>query len=171
MNVVTEVNGELADLAGEAVHVSKSGCQGFCQMGPLVSVEPDGILYCKVREEDVTEIVEKTLKNGEIIERLTYKNPADGSRCRGRDDIPFYKKQGRDVLKACGSIDPEDINEYIAGGGYAAARKAYTEMTPEQVCEEIEHSGLRGSRRRWVFDRLKMAVNLETAWPEKIRDL
>ncbi len=167
LNVVTEVNGELAHLAGEAVHISKSGCQGFCQMGPLVSVEPDGILYCKVREDDVTEIVEKTLENGETIERLTYKNPADGSRCRGRDDIPFYKKQGRDVLKACGSIDPEDINEYIAGGGYAAARKAYTEMTPEQVCEEIEHSGLRGRGGGGFSTGLKWRLTLKQPGPKK----
>ncbi len=124
--------------------LSKSGCQGFCQMGPLLSIEPDGILYCRAHAADAAEIVEKTLKNNEVIDRLVYKNPTDGSHCRGTNDIPFYTRQRRTVLKACGHVDPEDIREYIYHDGYKAAQKAYTEMTDETVCKEILDSGLRG---------------------------
>lgn len=125
-------------------HLSKSGCQGFCQMGPLLSIDPDGILYCRAHATDAAEIVEKTLKNNELIDRLVYKSPTDGSHCRGTNDIPFYTRQRRTVLKACGHVDPEDIREYIYHDGYKAAQKAYTEMTDETVCKEILDSGLRG---------------------------
>lgn len=124
--------------------LSKSGCQGFCQMGPLLTIEPDGILYCHAHAPDAPEIVEKTLKNHEVIERLLYKNPADGTHCRGTNEIPFYTRQHRTVLKACGHIDPEDIREYISRDGYAAAQKAYKNMSDTDICKEILDSGLRG---------------------------
>ena len=110
-------------------HISKSGCQGFCQMGPLVTINPDGIMYTRVKPEDVEEIIEKTILKNEAVERLLYVNPADGKHCRGTGDIPFYKKQMRFVLKNCGVIDPEDIREYIANDGYKAAEKAFTSMS------------------------------------------
>jgi NADH-quinone oxidoreductase subunit F len=142
------------------VHVSKSGCQGFCQMGPLVTVEPDGILYTKVQPSDVAEIVQRTILNGEVVERLLYVDPATRRRCRGTAAIPFYQRQTRFVLKSCGVIDPEDINEYLEDGGYAAASKAYREMTGEDVCKVILDSGLRGrggggfpTGRKWDLAR------------------
>jgi NADH-quinone oxidoreductase subunit F len=142
------------------VHVSKSGCQGFCQMGPLVTVEPDGILYTKVQPADVAEIVQRTILNGEVVERLLYVDPATRRRCRGTAAIPFYQRQTRFVLKSCGVIDPEDINEYLEDGGYAAASKAYREMTGEDVCKVILDSGLRGrggggfpTGRKWDLAR------------------
>lgn len=141
INVAVELKTE--DHAKKS-HLSKSGCQGFCQMGPLLSIEPDGILYCRAHAADAAEIVEKTLKNNELIDRLVYKSPTDGSHCRGTNDIPFYTRQRRTVLKACGHVDPEDIREYIYHEGYKAAQKAYTEMTDETVCKEILDSGLRG---------------------------
>ncbi|MFA8344286.1 MAG: NADH-ubiquinone oxidoreductase-F iron-sulfur binding region domain-containing protein [Rhodothermaceae bacterium] len=139
----------LVDLKFEAdncdgIHVSGSGCQGFCQMGPLVAIEPDKILYNKVTEDDVEELVEKTICSGEIVDRLLYKDPSSGELCKGTDDIPFYTRQNRFVLKDCGRIDPGSIEEYISLGGYEAARKALTEMKPEDVCEEVTNSGLRG---------------------------
>ncbi len=144
----------------EHVHVSKSGCQGFCQMGPLVTVEPDGILYTKVQPADVAEIVQRTILNGEVVERLLYVDPATRRRCRGTAAIPFYQRQTRFVLKSCGVIDPEDINEYLEDGGYAAASKAYREMTGEDVCKVILDSGLRGrggggfpTGRKWDLAR------------------
>ena len=124
--------------------VSQSGCQGFCQMGPLVTVEPDGILYTKVKPEDVDEIIETTLIHKNLVERLLFVDPGTNERCRGQGEIPFYVRQHRSVLQACGRIDPEDIHEYIVRGGYQAAQRAYRDMTPETVCEEITHSGLRG---------------------------
>ncbi len=138
-----ELTVELKEESG-GTHVSRSGCQGFCQMGPLVTILPHSILYTKVQPGDVPEIVEETLRAGRVVERLLYENPAGGRRCRGTDDIPFYTRQHRYVLKKCGIIDPEDIAEYIAGGGYAAARKAVLDMTGEQLCLEMLDAGLRG---------------------------
>lgn len=120
-----------------------SGCQGFCQMGPLVTVEPEGIFYIRVKPEDVAEIVAETVMNGKPVERLLYKGSA-GKPCRTVNDINFYKKQTRRVLRDCGNIDPEDIREYIKRGGYLGAEKALREMSPVDVCDEILNSGLRG---------------------------
>jgi len=126
------------------VLVSESGCQGFCQMGPLVTILPDNILYTRVKPADVAEIIEKTLQGGAIVDRLLYVDPVKGTHCKGTAQIPFYQRQSRTVLAECGAIDPEDVREYIGHGGYEAARRAFTELTPEAVCEEILISGLRG---------------------------
>ena len=146
INVVTELDKDhsYGKEACEKTLVSASGCQGFCQMGPLVRIFPDGILYVKVRAEDVAEIVEKTIMDSQCVERLLYHDERTGEICRGVDEIAFYKRQNRTVLASCGLIDPEDINEYIHNGGYRAARKVYLEMKPEDVCEEVSISGLRG---------------------------
>jgi NADH-quinone oxidoreductase subunit F len=128
----------------EGIAVTKSGCQGFCQMGPLVTVLPEGILYTKVKSSDVAEIIATTLQKGQMVDRLLYVDPATGKHCHGTDTIPFYQRQKRFVLKECGLIDPENLSEYMHHGGYAAARKAYLEMTPQQICEEVGKSGLRG---------------------------
>ncbi len=140
--------------------VSRSGCQGFCQMGPLVSVLPDGLLYTKVRPSDVGEIVAETILARRTIDRLLYVNPRTGERSRGVDEIPFYTRQTRRVLALCGLIDAADIREYIYRGGYAGARKAYLEMTPEQICRCVSDSGLRGrggggfpTGRKWELTR------------------
>ncbi|MBO5910584.1 MAG: NAD(P)H-dependent oxidoreductase subunit E, partial [Elusimicrobiaceae bacterium] len=102
-------------------YLSLSGCRGFCAMGPLVSV--GDIFYTKVKPEDVAEIVEKTVLKGEVIDRLLYHNPATGKTSKTIEDIPFYAKQERILLHDCGRINPEDINEYIAHGGYAQAKR------------------------------------------------
>jgi NADH-quinone oxidoreductase subunit F len=124
--------------------ITKSGCQGFCQMGPLVSILPENIFYTKVQPADVPEIVERTLGAGETVDRLLYQDPATRKKCRGTDEIPFYKRQTRFVLKDCGYLDPENIDEYLANGGYEAAKLAWTKMKPEEICNEILKSGLRG---------------------------
>ncbi|MCP3966980.1 MAG: NADH-quinone oxidoreductase subunit NuoF [Lentisphaerae bacterium] len=124
-------------------YVSKSGCQGFCQMGPLLHIEPDGILYTKVKVDDVKEIVEKTILGGTVIERLLYHDPATGQTCRGDSDLPFYKRQQRVVLANC-MIEPENIFEYVYKGGYEGAEKAVTAMTPAEVCQNVLESGIRG---------------------------
>jgi NADH-quinone oxidoreductase subunit F len=141
----------------DGFYVSKSGCQGFCQMGPLLRVEPDGILYTKVKPDDADEIIEKTILNGEIVERLLFKDPATQKSYRGDAEIPFYKRQSRVVLKNC-TIEPECLDEYIHKDGYEGARKAYVEMTAEEVCKEVLESGLRGrggggfpTGRKWQF--------------------
>ncbi len=129
---------------GHDLRLNKSGCQGFCQMGPLVTILPEGILYTKVKVGDIGEVVARTLVAGEVVDRLLYVDPATKKHCRGTDDIPFYQRQQRFVLRDCGTIDPENIHEYIHHGGYAAARQAFLKMTPEQICQEITLSGLRG---------------------------
>ena len=134
----------LTEHSGEekSLHIKMSGCHGFCEMGPLVHIEPLGVMYIHVKPEDCCEIVEKTVMRGEIIERLTYQR--DGVSYPRQEDIPFYKKQHRVVLASCGTSDAEDLDEYIAKGGYAAFEKALFTMTPEAICKEISDSGLRG---------------------------
>jgi NADH-quinone oxidoreductase subunit F len=142
--------------------VSRSGCQGFCQMGPLVTILPENVMYNRVKEADVAEIIEKTLKGDQLVERLLYVNPADGKKCHGTDDIPFYTRQTRFVLGECGMIDPESLAEYLYNGGYEAAKKAYTQMTQEQIVGEVAASGLRGrggggfpTGRKWEAARVQ----------------
>ena len=130
-------------LEGE-VRVVEAGCRGFCSMGPVIMIEPDGIFYVGLKAADVPELVEETLVKGRVVERLTYKEPTTHaciSYCR---DIPFYNKQERIVLRHCGMIDPESIEEYIAIDGYQALSKVLMSMTPEEVIEELKKSGLRG---------------------------
>ncbi len=134
----------LTEHSGEekSLHIKMSGCHGFCEMGPLVHIEPLGVMYIHVKPEDCCEIVEKTVMRGEIIQRLTYQR--DGVSYPRQEDIPFYKKQHRVVLASCGTSDAEDLDEYIAKGGYSAFEKALFTMTPEAICKEISDSGLRG---------------------------
>ncbi len=123
------------------VGVKKTGCNGFCELGPLVRIEPQGWLYTKVKIDDCEEIINSSIINGELVERLVYdanKNYAV------QEEIPFYKKQTRIVFDNCGHIDAEDIGEYIAKGGYVALERALTEFTAEQIINEITESGLRG---------------------------
>jgi len=159
LTVILELRAEAGD--GE-VRLSNSGCQGFCQMGPLVSLVPDGILYTKVKAEDVPEIVTRSLVAGEVVDRLLYRDPATKKACRGLEENPFYARQNRRVLGECGFLDPEDIKEYILHGGYGAARKAFVEMSPEAICKMILDSGLRGrggggfpTGRKWEAARVQ----------------
>ncbi len=145
-----------------ATHLTESGCQGFCQMGPLVDIEPDGILYVGVKEGDVEEIVNETLVNHKLVDRLLFKEPKTKQSCKGHGDISFYTRQHRFVLKQCGMVDPNDISEYIALDGYSAARKSILEMTDKEVCDEILASGLRGrggggfpTGRKWDLTRIQ----------------
>ena len=126
----------------KSLHVKMSGCHGFCEMGPLVHIEPMGVMYIRVKPEDCQEIIEKTVLGGEIIDRLVYH--LDGVAYPRQEDIPFYKRQHRVVLENCGRSDAEDIEEYISKDGYAAFEKALFEMTDEEICKTITDSGLRG---------------------------
>ena len=126
------------------VRVVRTGCRGFCAMGPVMIIYPEGIFYCQVQASDVPQLVEETLVKGRVVERLTYKEPFTHQAVPFYHDIPFYSKQLRITLRNCGLIDPENIEEYIARGGYEALGKALTTMTPEQVIDEVKRSGLRG---------------------------
>ena len=125
-----------------SLHMKLSGCHGFCEMGPLVHIEPKGLMYIHVKPEDCEEILEKSVLGDEIIDRLVYK--LDGVAYPRQEDIPFYKLQHRVVLENCGTSDAEDIEEYIAKGGYSAFEKALFEMTDEEICKNMIDSGLRG---------------------------
>ena len=126
----------------KSVGLKHSGCHGFCQMGPLMRIEPMGLLYIKVTVDDCEEIVEKTVLNDEVIDRLVYHE--EGKSYIRQEDIPFYKQQTRIALEHCGHINAESVEEYIAVGGYSALEKALFDMTPEEIINEISESGLRG---------------------------
>lgn len=125
----------------KGIGVKKSGCNGFCELGPLVRIEPQGWLYTKVKLEDCAEIVEKSVLKDELVVRLTYEQ---NDKYAVQEEIPFYKKQTRVVLGNCGHIDAEDIGEYIAKGGYRALQKALFDYSSEDIINEIIKSNLRG---------------------------
>ncbi|ADK84157.1 NADH dehydrogenase (quinone) [Desulfarculus baarsii DSM 2075] len=124
--------------------IKTTGCHGFCSRGPLVIIQPEGIFYQKVKPEDVGEIIQSTIIEGQPVERLLYRNPNTGEKIIKAADIPFYNLQQRVVLRNIGRIDPTDIADSIAIGSYQALAKALLEMTPEHVVREVEKSGLRG---------------------------
>lgn len=131
---------EIGDKAHTAIH--QSGCHGFCEMGPLVRIEPYNYLYLKVTPGDCQEIFETTVLQGKPVERLLYKE--NGITYPTQEEIPFYARQTRLVLKNCGHIDAEDIEDAIAVGGYSALEQALFEMTPELIIQTMLDSNLRG---------------------------
>jgi NADH:ubiquinone oxidoreductase subunit F (NADH-binding)/(2Fe-2S) ferredoxin/Pyruvate/2-oxoacid:ferredoxin oxidoreductase delta subunit len=128
---------------GLPVQVKRTGCHGLCERGPIVTVEPEGILYLKVQPKDVEDIA-KSLTNGDMVTRLLYRHPITKKRVPYYRDVDFYSKQTRLVLGHNGHIDPESIEDYMAVGGYQPFQKALKEMTPGQVIAEVKDSGLRG---------------------------
>jgi NADH-quinone oxidoreductase subunit F len=142
------------------VKVDFTGCHGFCQQGPIAVVEPDGVFYTHVTVKDVPDIVKQHLIGNQPVERLFFVDPVTKKSIPLYKDIPFYKIQQRIVLRHCGKINPEKIEDYIAVGGYQSARKALTTMTPDQIIDEVKKSGLRGrggggfsTGQKWEFAR------------------
>ena len=136
------VSVNFSEHADDAIHLKKTGCHGFCEIGPLVNIMPQDIFYTHVKPSDCAEIIEKTIMNGQIIKRLLYK--MNGKSYATQEEVPFYNKQHRIVLERCGHMDAESIWEYIARGGYKAFEKALFDLTDEQICIEMLTSGLRG---------------------------
>ncbi|HSA05561.1 MAG TPA: NADH-quinone oxidoreductase subunit NuoF [Candidatus Gastranaerophilales bacterium] len=152
-------------LKGEK-HVTaiKTGCHGFCEQGVFVAIPDLKLTYVRVKPEDVAEIIEKTLKNAEVIDRLLFVDPKTNKTIQNPQEIDFYKYQTKKALFNCGQINPENIDEYIAARGYEAIDKVIKEFTPEQVCNEVEQSGLRGrggggfpTGKKWNFVRMNKA--------------
>ena len=148
----------------DSVGLKKSGCHGFCEMGPLVRIEPQGWLYVKVKPADCEEIVEKTIIGGEHIERLAYAK--HGEVFKKQEEIPFYKKQTRHVLEHCGHIDATSIKEYLGIGGYRAFETALFDMDGEEIVQMISDSNLRGrggggfpTGRKWSQVRRQKAAS------------
>ncbi|MEA4921804.1 MAG: NADH-quinone oxidoreductase subunit NuoF [Eubacteriaceae bacterium] len=127
---------------GSHVGLKKSGCHGFCEMGPLLRIEPAKLLYLKVSPDDCEEIVEKSIIGDDVIERLIYSD--EGKSYPVQEEIPFYKHQTRVVLEDCGQIDAESIHEYIAYGGYEALEKCLFDISGEDIIKTITDSSLRG---------------------------
>ena len=167
------------------IKIVRTGCFGLCEAGPVVIVYPEGTFYSRVKPEDVDEIVSEHLLKGRKVQHLVYVDHAthESSVQKSLDEISFYKQQKRVALKNCGVIDPENIDEYIAYDGYKALEKALTEMTREQVIQEIIDSGLRGrggggfpTGMKWKFgygsqaDQKYVACNADEGDPGAFMD-
>mgnify|MGYP005843358711 CR=1 FL=1 len=130
-------------LAG-TVAVERTGCHGFCQNGPIVVVEPERVLYTRVKPDDAAAIVREHLVGGNLVERLLFVDPASRKAIANYDEVAFFHRQQRRVLARCGRIDPESLAQYVETGGYGALRRAVLEMTPVAVIDEVKKAGLRG---------------------------
>ena len=130
-------------LEGSNVEVKFTGCHGMCQQGPIVVVEPEDTFYAKVKTRDVAKIVKQHIQEDKVVEKLVYQDPTSKERIPTYHDIPFYSRQKRLVLRNCGLINPEDIDDTLASGGYDGLKKAL-DMTPELIVSEVKESGLRG---------------------------
>jgi len=162
-NIACEVELDMNAHSGDAVGIKECGCHGFCEMGALVRIDPQGYLYVKVKPEDCEEIIEETIVKGGHVERLAYK--FDGKPIKVQEDIPFYKKQQRVVLEHCGHIDANSIHEYLSVGGYSAFEKALFDMDADTVIEELNEATLRGRGgggfplgRKWTQVRRQKAT-------------
>lgn len=142
----------------EKAEIVETGCQGLCARAPVITIHPSGIFYGRVTVDDVPEIVSRTIKNGEIIEKFCYTD--GGKRIPILSDIPFYKKQQKIVLRNCGEIDPKRLGQFIARNGFSGLEKTLKSMSPEDVIKEVKDSGLRGrggagflTGTKWEFVR------------------
>ncbi|MES0446049.1 MAG: NADH-ubiquinone oxidoreductase-F iron-sulfur binding region domain-containing protein [Desulfobacterales bacterium] len=131
------------DLQDE-VDVKLSGCHGFCEKGPMLVIHPEGIFYPQLNEDNIPKVVENTIKNGDLVKNLIFKDPATKKRIAHEKDIPFYKLQQRIIFGKNGIIDPTSIEDYILVDGYKALEKALFEMKPEEIIDQVKKSGLRG---------------------------
>jgi len=142
----------------DGIDIDFTGCHGFCEQGPVAIIEPEGIFYTHVTVNDVPEIVTSHLRDGKPVERLFYIDPVSGQAIPLYKDIKFYSMQQRIILRNCGHINPERIDDYIARGGYEALKKVLKEMSPQQVIDTLKASGLRGrggagfsTGQKWQF--------------------
>jgi NADH:ubiquinone oxidoreductase subunit F (NADH-binding)/(2Fe-2S) ferredoxin/NAD-dependent dihydropyrimidine dehydrogenase PreA subunit len=182
-----EITRALAEAVAEqgmtGVKIDYTGCHGFCEQGPIAIVEPEGIFYAHVTVDDVPEIVTSHLRDRKPVERLYYKDPITNEAVPNYKDIKFYNMQQRIILRNCGHINPERIEDYIATGGYGALQKALKEMSPEQVIDVIRRSGLRGrggagfpTGQKWEFchnargDQKYMICNADEGDPGAFMD-
>ena len=180
--IIEKLNEQIKEKNIENVRVVRTGCFGLCARGPIMVIRPEDTFYAMATEDDVEEIIDKHIIKGEIVERLLCKD-VDGTVVKKLDELNFYKKQHRIVLKNCGLIDPENIDEYLAFDGYKALEKVLKKMTPYEVIKEVSDSGLRGrggagfpTGRKWQFaknsvdDQKYVACNADEGDPGAFMD-
>lgn len=161
LKIIDAFKQELADHGLEdKIEIKKTGCRGFCENGPVMAVDPEDIFYNQVEARDVSEIVSQTLVHNKPVDRLLYTDSETKKRVMCEKDIPFFGKQVRRVLANCGQIDPTNIYDYIAAGGYQAIARVLSRMSPEQVIDEVTEAKLRGrggagfsTGLKWKFAR------------------
>jgi (2Fe-2S) ferredoxin len=158
--VYEALKAELVKQGVTEANIDFSGCHGFCQQGPNVVVEPDGIFYTHVDADDAAEIVASHLRDGQPVKRLFYQDPMTGEAIPKYADIKFYQEQQRVVMRHCGHINPENIDDYLTCGGYQSLRKVLFTMQPGEVIDLVKRSGLRGrggagfpTGNKWEFCR------------------
>ncbi len=128
----------------DSVHVRVTGCHGFCEQEPLLILDPLDVIYCRVTPQDIEEIVSQSVVEGRVVERLLYVDPVSGARVRREADLPFFAKQDRVLIGQNRWVDPCNLGDYIAAGGYSALAAVLSMFTPARVIDEIKVSGLRG---------------------------
>jgi len=147
----------------DTVDVRTTGCHGFCERGPIVVIQPDGIFYQKIQLKDVKEVISETIKGKKIIERLLYVDPKTGEKIVYEKEVPFYKKQKRIIFENNGFIDPTEIKDYMALNGYSALARVVKEITPRKIIEEIKKSGLRGRGGAGFHTGLKWEITSKSS--------
>ncbi len=150
-----------------SISTKLTGCHGFCEQGPLMVIYPENVLYCKVKTEDVEEIVQETFIKGNRIERLLYQEPSTGLRIAQEDQIPFYKEQKRLIMARNGQMDPTSLEDYLAVGGYKAVANAFKHMSQNQIIEEVKIAGLRGRGGGGFPTGTKWEICMQQESPEK----
>ncbi len=153
----------------KTVALKQTGCHGFCERGPLIVLYPQRIFYQRVSPDDAPEIISKSVLKGEIIDRLLYVDQMEQKKVRFENEVPFYNRQQRIILGNNGIIDPTDIKDYLAVGGYSALAKALFQMTPEEIIAEIKKSGLRGRGGAGFATGLKWESCRNAPSPDGIR--
>ncbi len=158
-----EIHNELQSLIdahnlSEKITVKLTGCHGFCQVGPILVIQPDNVMYIRIKLEDINEIIESHFLKNQIVERLLYKDPITGKSIQKIEDIQFYREQMKCIIKNIGKINPEQIDDYLAVGGYDSLKKVLTQLKPTEVIEDIKKSRLRGrggagfpTGQKWEF--------------------
>jgi NADH:ubiquinone oxidoreductase subunit F (NADH-binding)/(2Fe-2S) ferredoxin/NAD-dependent dihydropyrimidine dehydrogenase PreA subunit len=183
LEITDALSKAVAEQGLKNVKIDFTGCHGFCEQGPVAIVEPEGIFYTHVTVQDVQEIVASHLRDGKPVERLYYKDPLTGEAIPYHKDIKFYSMQQRIILRNCGRLNPERIEDYVATGGYQALKKVLQGMTPEEVINVIKVSGLRGrggagfsTGQKWEFcykvkgDQKYMICNADEGDPGAFMD-
>ena len=183
LEITEALKKQTAEMGLKDVAVDFTGCHGFCEQGPVAIVGPEDVFYTHVTLDDVPEIVSSHLRDGKPVERLFYKDPLTGQAVPYHRDIKFYSMQQRIILRNCGRINPERIEDYITTGGFKSLEKVLKEMTPLQVIDTIKKSGLRGrggagfsTGQKWEFcynsrsDQKYMICNADEGDPGAFMD-